>query len=280
MNIKQALFLIVIVLTGFSCARKSGKLEISADKASSDVYIDETLHGQTPLVLKEIEPGKHTLKIQKKEDGHIYEYQEVFIMPEKEDLKIDVTLTKLLTQEEIDEILIELAQTHPQPVKEDERGVIETPYGRIVMKFFPEQAPVHCANFKRLTNAGFYNGTTFHRVIPGFMIQGGDILSRDDNRSNDGTGGPGYTIPAEFNAIHHGPGIVSMARAADPNSAGSQFFICHKDAGFLDKKYTVFGEITEGMDVVDKIANAERDKNDNPLIPIRMNVRMTAVDSL
>ncbi len=280
MKIKQTTLIILVLMIAFSCGRKDGVLEVQADRESADVYIDETLYGQTPMVIKEIEPGKHTLKIQKKEDGHIYEYQEVFTMPEKEDLTIDVSLTKILSEEEIEEILIKVAQTHPQPVKENERAVIETPYGRIVMKFFPEQAPVHCANFKRLANAGFYDGTTFHRVIPDFMIQGGDILSRDDSRSNDGTGGPGYTIPAEFNAIHHGPGIVSMARAQDPNSAGSQFFICHKDAGFLDKKYTVFGEVTEGMDVVDKIVNAERDKRDNPLIPIRMHVYMTTVDSL
>ncbi|MDD5582987.1 MAG: peptidylprolyl isomerase [Candidatus Marinimicrobia bacterium] len=177
-------------------------------------------------------------------------------------------------------MLIQVALTHPQPVKPDERAVIETPYGCIVIRFFPDVAPIHCANFKRLVNAGFYNGTTFHRVIPGFMIQGGDILSRDNNRYNDGTGGPGYTIPAEFNDIHHGPGIVSMARAQDPNSAGSQFFICHKDAGFLDKQYTVFGEVIEGMDVVDKIANIERDKRDNPLVPIRMKITMTTQDSL
>lgn len=280
MKIKQATFLILVLMIGFSCGRKTGKLEIDADRVSADVYIDETLYGQTSLIVEDIEPGKHTLKIQKKEDGHIYEYQEVFIMPEKANKTIDAILTKLLTDEEIDAILIQVAQTHPQPVQENERAVIETPYGRIVIKFFPELAPVHCANFKRLTNAGFYNGTAFHRVIPGFMIQGGDILSRDDNRYNDGTGGPGYTIPAEFNAIHHGPGIVSMARAQDPNSAGSQFFICHKDAGFLDKKYTVFAEVTEGMDLVDKIANTERDKRDNPLVPIRMKITMTTADSL
>jgi peptidyl-prolyl cis-trans isomerase B (cyclophilin B) len=280
MKIKHITLILFILMTALSCGRKGGVLEIQADRESADVYLDDTLVGQTPILLEEVEPGKHILKIQKKEDGHIYEYQEVFTMPEKDDKRIEASLTRLLTEEEIDDILIEIAQTHPQPVKEDERAVIETPYGRIVIQFFPEEAPVHCANFKRLAQAGFYNGTTFHRVIPGFMIQGGDILSRDDNRYNDGTGGPGYTIPAEFNSIHHGPGIVSMARAQDPNSAGSQFFICHKDAGFLDKEYTVFGKVTEGMDVVDKIANAERDKRDNPLVPIRMKITMTTVDTL
>lgn len=144
-------------------------------------------------------------------------------------------------------------------------AVIETGFGNIVFEFLPDKAPGHVENFKKLAREGFYDGTTFHRVIPGFMIQGGDPNSRDDDRSNDGLGGPGYTIPAEFNDVSHARGIVSMARARDPNSAGSQFFIVVADSPFLDRQYTVFGRVIEGMEVADKIANLPRDSNDNPL---------------
>jgi len=122
----------------------------------------------------------------------------------------------------------------------DSVAVIEVEYdgkalGRIVFRFFPEAAPNHVAAFKKLAREGFYDGTTFHRVIPRFMIQGGDPNSKDDNRMNDGTGGPGYTLDAEFNNIPHSRGIVSMARsAAGPNTAGSQFFICVADAFYLE----------------------------------------------
>jgi len=144
-------------------------------------------------------------------------------------------------------------------------AVLETNLGTIKFKFFPDKAPGHVKNFKDLAKKGFYNGTTFHRVIPGFMIQGGDPLTKDENRANDGTGGPGYSIKAEFNDISHKRGIVSMARAQDPNSAGSQFFIVVKDAPFLDHKYTVFGEVVSGMDVADRIVAVDRDRRDNPL---------------
>lgn len=151
-----------------------------------------------------------------------------------------------------------------------EVAVIETQFGRIVFEFFPEVAPKHCEAFKKLATSGFYDGTTFHRVIPGFMIQGGDPLSKDNDRSNDGTGNPGYTLPAEFSDKPHVRGTVSMARTSDPNSAGSQFFICVAPASYLDRQYTVFGQVTEGMEVVDKIVAVPRDRNDNPLEPMRM----------
>nr|NIQ03473.1 peptidylprolyl isomerase [Nitrospinaceae bacterium]NIR57366.1 peptidylprolyl isomerase [Nitrospinaceae bacterium]NIS87818.1 peptidylprolyl isomerase [Nitrospinaceae bacterium]NIT84688.1 peptidylprolyl isomerase [Nitrospinaceae bacterium]NIU46867.1 peptidylprolyl isomerase [Nitrospinaceae bacterium] len=124
-----------------------------------------------------------------------------------------------------------------------EVAVIETSKGTIEISFFEDKAPGHVENFKKLAQKGFYNDTTFHRVIPGFMIQGGDPNSKDEDRSNDGFGGPGYTIDAEFNDISHDRGIVSMARSRDPNSAGSQFFIVVKDSHFLDGKYTVFGKV-------------------------------------
>tara|TARA_B100001179_G_C18602092_1_gene411068 strand:- start:2724 stop:3323 length:600 start_codon:yes stop_codon:yes gene_type:complete len=143
-------------------------------------------------------------------------------------------------------------------------AVIETDFGNIVIEFFPDKAPGHVENFIKLANDGYYDGTTFHRVIPGFMIQGGDPNTKSDDRSSHGQGGPGYTINAEFNDISHVRGIVSMARTNDPNSAGSQFFIVVSDSLFLDKQYTVFGKVVEGMDVADKIVNVPRDNLDNP----------------
>ena len=145
-----------------------------------------------------------------------------------------------------------------------EVAVIETVHGTIKLELFEDKAPGHVKNFKDLANKNFYDGTTFHRVIPGFMIQGGDPNSKSDNRSQHGTGGPGHTIDAEFNDTKHERGILSMARSQDPNSAGSQFFICVKDAFFLDGQYTAFGRVIEGMDVADKIVNEPRDSNDNP----------------
>ena len=144
-------------------------------------------------------------------------------------------------------------------------AILETNLGEIDIAFFPDKAPGHVKNFETLAKKGFYDGTKFHRVIPGFMIQGGDPLSKDNDRSNDGTGGPGYSIKAEFNEISHVRGIVSMARSNDPDSAGSQFFIVVKDSPFLDHKYTVFGKVIKGMDVADKIVNLPRDDRDNPL---------------
>jgi len=149
-------------------------------------------------------------------------------------------------------------------------GIIETNLGTIKIKFLQKAAPGHVENFKKLAGSGFYDKTTFHRVIPGFMIQGGDPNTEDNDRTNDGTGGPGYQIKAEFNNISHKRGIVSMARSGHPDSAGSQFFICVADATFLDGKYTVFGEVIEGMDIADKIVSARRDRRDNPLKRITM----------
>ena len=160
-----------------------------------------------------------------------------------------------------------LAQTTAQA---EEIAVIDTSLGVIEVKFFADKSPGHVKNFKDLANKGFYNGTTFHRVIHGFMIQGGDPNTKTDDRSSHGMGGPGYTIKAEFNDIPHKRGILSMARAQDPNSGGSQFFIVVKDSNFLDHQYTVFGEVTKGMDVVDKIVNVQRDRADNPLDKVVM----------
>ncbi len=143
-------------------------------------------------------------------------------------------------------------------------AVIETVHGTIKLEFFEDIAPGHVKNFKDLAGKGYYDGTTFHRVIPGFMIQGGDPNSKSDNRSSHGTGGPGYSIDAEFNDVKHERGVLSMARSQDPNSAGSQFCICMKDSFFLDGQYTAFGKVIEGMDVADKIVDEPRDSNDNP----------------
>jgi peptidyl-prolyl cis-trans isomerase B (cyclophilin B) len=147
--------------------------------------------------------------------------------------------------------------------------------GELVLKFFPDVAPGHVTNFIKLSKEGFYNGTTFHRVIPGFMIQGGDPNSKNADRSAHGMGGPGYKVKAEFNSKPHKRGIVSMARANDPDSAGSQFFICIADANFLDWQYTVFGEVVSGMEVADKIVNLKRDGRDNPLERAEMTVTIS-----
>ncbi len=147
---------------------------------------------------------------------------------------------------------------------------IETGFGNILFKLLPEYAPETVRNFEKLAKSGFYDGTLFHRVIPGFMIQGGDPNTKTGNKSSWGMGGPGYTLKAEFNSRSHLRGIVSMARAQDPDSAGSQFFIVTTDSTFLDRQYTVFGEVIEGMDVADKIVKLQRDQNDCPLQEAKM----------
>ena len=151
-----------------------------------------------------------------------------------------------------------------------EIAVIETTLGNIELEFLEDKAPGHVKNFKDLSKKGFYDGTIFHRVIPGFMIQGGDPNSKSEDRSAPGTGGPGYTTTAEFNDTPHDRGVLSMARSQDPNSAGSQFFIVVKDAHFLDGKYTAFGRVLSGMDVADKIVDSPRDTRDNPNDRIEM----------
>ena len=138
------------------------------------------------------------------------------------------------------------------------KAKIVTTMGDIEVKFHPENAPIHCFNFITRAESGFYNGTKFHRVIPGFMIQGGDPNSKDNNPSDDGSGGPLVHIPHEFNNTTHVPGILSMARVSDMSQgAGSQFFIIHGKSDWLDRQYTVFGEVTKGLDVVDKIATTK-----------------------
>jgi len=141
---------------------------------------------------------------------------------------------------------------------------IKTNFGSIKFGLLPELAPETTRNFLKLAKSGFYNGTLFHRVIPGFMIQGGDPNTKSPDKSVWGQGGPGYNLKAEFNSRSHLRGIVSMARAADPDSAGSQFFIVTSDSTFLDNQYTVFGEVVDGMEVADKIVDLPRDGNDCP----------------
>ena len=145
-------------------------------------------------------------------------------------------------------------------------------WGEIQLKFYPDVAPNHVKNMVKLAKEKFYDGTIFHRVIPGFMIQGGDPNTKDSDRSTHGTGGPGYRVAAEFNTKPHNRGVLSMARAQDPNSAGSQFFICVADAHFLNGQYTAFGEVVSGMDTVDRIVNVKRDGADNPLDRVEMTV--------
>ncbi len=147
----------------------------------------------------------------------------------------------------------------------NEIAVIKTSEGEMVVEFWPEVAPKTVENFKTLAKKGFYDGTCFHRVIKGFMIQGGDPLTKDASRESSwGTGGPGYQVKAEFNDRHHDRGVISMARSSDPNSAGSQFFICHGNPRFLDRQYTAFGKLIAGDDVLEKIATTPPHTPDRP----------------
>jgi len=155
------------------------------------------------------------------------------------------------------------------------RAIIDTKFGSIEIRFFPEKAPKHVENFIQLAQSGFYDKTIFHRVIPAFMIRGGDPNTKyEQDKSSYGKGGPGYSVKAEFNDRPHVRGAVSMARAQAPDSAGSQFFIMVKDAPYLNSKYTVFGEVVKGIEVADKIVAQPRDTRDNPLERIEMTVRI------
>ena len=152
-----------------------------------------------------------------------------------------------------------------------EVAVIKTSEGEMVAEFWPDVAPKTVENFKKLATSGFYDGTAFHRTIKGFMIQGGDPLTKDESKqSRWGTGDPGYKIDAEFNKKSHERGVLSMARSQDPNSAGSQFFICHGHPKFLDGQYTAFGKLIKGDDVLEKIATTKTQPGDRP--EKRMNV--------
>jgi peptidyl-prolyl cis-trans isomerase B (cyclophilin B) len=154
----------------------------------------------------------------------------------------------------------------------DEVAVINTTEGTMVLEFWPDVAPKHVENFKKLAKEGFYDGTAFHRVIKGFMIQGGDPLTKDDSKQAMwGTGGPGWKVPAEFNKKSHVRGVLSMARSQDPNSAGSQFFICHDRATFLDGQYTAFGKLIKGDEVLEKINSTQTGAQDRPMKKIVMN---------
>lgn len=154
-------------------------------------------------------------------------------------------------------------------------AVIKTKFGEMEIRFFPEKAPGHVKNFLKLAREGVYDGTIFHRVIPGFMIQGGDPNTKDPAKKQMyGMGGPGYSIDAEFNDIPHQRGIVSMARSQDPDSAGSQFFIVVDASHFLDGKYTAFGEVVQGMSVADTIVNQPRNPRDLPDERIEMTVEV------
>src|SRR4029078_13121746 len=164
----------------------------------------------------------------------------------------------------------------------DEAAVIKTSEGEMVAEFWPDVAPKTVENFKKLAKSGFYDGTSFHRVIKGFMIQGGDPLTKDPSKQDRwGTGDPGYKIDAEFNDRTHVRGVISMARRQDINSAGSQFFICHGDPSFLDGKYTAFGKLIKGDDVLEKIATTKTGPNDRPTERVALeSVKIVPADSI
>jgi len=191
-------------------------------------------------------------------------------------------------------ILIVIGVSMMTSKKVEEVAVISTKYGDMVIEFYPEIAPMHVESFKILANEGYFNGTLFHRVIPGFVIQGGDPNSKLDDRSIHGTGGRAgkffgigdendsstWLIPQEFNSTPHVKGTLSMARTNDPNSASSQFFICHDVASFLDNNYTVFGQVIDGLETIDAIVNLEKDLRDNPLEKVDMQVKIINKDQL
>jgi cyclophilin family peptidyl-prolyl cis-trans isomerase len=159
-------------------------------------------------------------------------------------------------------------------------GIITTKFGDIEVELYSDSAPKTVENFKALTKKGFYDGLIFHRIVPGFVIQGGDPYTRDTtNRRRWGTGGPSWNIKAEFNKNTHARGVLSMARSQDPDSAGSQFFIVLKDSKFLDGQYTIFGKVKSGMDAVDKIATLKTDHADVPINPEQAEIiKVTVID--
>jgi peptidyl-prolyl cis-trans isomerase B (cyclophilin B) len=165
-----------------------------------------------------------------------------------------------------------------------EVAVIKTTMGEMVVEFWPDVAPKTVENFKTLAGKGFYDGTCFHRIIRGFMVQGGDPLTKDASRENEwGTGGPGHNVKAEFNERSHQRGVLSMARSSDPDSAGSQFFICHGDASFLNRQYTAFGKLIKGDDVLEKIANVPCSGRENSKPNVRVGVesiKIVAADTV
>ncbi len=167
----------------------------------------------------------------------------------------------------------------PEVAPDEEVAVISTDQGDMVVAFWTDVAPKTVENFKKLAKDGFYDGTAFHRIIKGFMIQGGDPNTKEGARGMPGTGGPGYQIKAEFNDRPHVRGVLSMARSQHPDSAGSQFFIVHGDARFLDKQYTAFGKVIAGDDVLEKIATAEtkRDGRENSTPAQRMGVKSVKI---
>jgi peptidyl-prolyl cis-trans isomerase B (cyclophilin B) len=157
------------------------------------------------------------------------------------------------------------AKEEKKTVSNNEVAIIKTTEGEMVAEFWPDVAPKTVENFKTLAKKGFYDGTCFHRVIKEFMIQGGDPLTKDPAKEAQwGTGGPGYQVKAEFNDRPHNRGVLSMARSSDPDSAGSQFFICHGNPRFLDKQYTAFGKLIKGDDVLEKIATTPTHTPDRP----------------
>lgn len=168
------------------------------------------------------------------------------------------------------------------PAAAKEVAVVKTSEGEMVLEFYPEVAPKHVENFKKLAKQGFYDGQCFHRVIRGFMIQGGDPNTKDESKKGSwGMGGPGYTINAEFNNKPHVRGTLSMARTSDPNSAGSQFFICHGSPRQLDNQYTVFGKLIKGDDVLEKIATTPTEGPDRPVKRMTIeSVKIVAADSI
>jgi peptidyl-prolyl cis-trans isomerase B (cyclophilin B) len=154
------------------------------------------------------------------------------------------------------------------------KAIITTRHGDITLEFFPDIAPNHVKNFLELAKSGFYDKTLFHRVIPDFMIQGGDPNSKESDRRMHGSGGSGKNVKAEFSSTPHVRGVLSAARSASPNSASSQFFIVVADSSHLDNQYSAFGKVTSGLEVVDAIVAEDTDHNDNPITPVDVTIKV------
>jgi len=192
----------------------------------------------------------------------------IFIYELNKDYKLG-TNNEISSQENI--ILSEL-ETSTQIITQKEYAVLTTIFGDITIEFNEENAPSTVENFKSLAQSGFYDGTIFHRIVPGFVIQGGDPNTIESSRDTWGMGDPGYTIPPEFSDLKHRKYVVSMARGTDVNSAGSQFFIVWDDSPWLDNQYTIFGEVISGQEIVEQISSLETNSNDQPIDPTKARI--------
>jgi len=241
--VKKSLFAIPLLLILFACGKPAEKPAESTEQAAAPAESINTIQSDTATLNQNATEPESTTAAEGGDET---------TTEQPADTSVDQTGKGDTSMENPADLVAEM----------------KTGKGTIVIGFFPKAAPNHVNNFIELSKSGFYNGTKFHRVIPGFMIQGGDPNTKTDNVNTWGTGGSGKNLKAEFNDISHKRGIVSMARSGHPDSASSQFFIVVKDSTFLDHQYTVFGKVLSGMDVADAIVSAPRGPQDRPNNPV------------